>query len=715
MYTTITARVIDQTLQITNIPKLASGGENDVRVEVSFDSLWSGFGKTAIFYRKENQVYHVVMVSDTCLIPREVLTEPGKLYFGILGTSGATVRTTEVVTFNVVQGAITAGVSQPLPDVYKQVLSAQGKNAQDIAVERARLDNLVASGTVGDAELLDVRVGADGTTYASAGAAVRAQIGAVVNAVEAVEGGSIFTGENSRSMGFTWENKRLTEGVPVSSSNRVLTSGVTHVPAGFTVRLLNPDYQYTLHYHDSEGVWSHGGGSWLSVDTVLHEDAYIRIQVRRADDANFSASTFNHSAVLGFYTRLTVTASNLTPDLQAEVHKLQKDRLAFTRGGYIIDTGLVNVYDRAYCLIPEYKVGGRIIFDNTKYALNYFIVNSNNLSETYYTPNVWDVSGEIVTTTADVYPSMSILILVKVMDGSSEVTSEHLEALPLGVEYQENLMREVDVFLFAGQSNMAGRGATSISFPESAPYVAPGIAWEYRAVSDPTCLHAVAEPFGVNEDKVGGINDEGKKTGSMVSAFVNSYYARNGHVPVVGVSAAKGGSSLAQWQPSGVYLSDAVQRFTDCISYLKSNGFTIRHKYALWCQGETDGDSGTTREDYASGFDNLITELSAIGIEKLFMVRIGNCNVSGDPSRYTDMIRWQTEIAQEHVGVVMASTAFAGMKDRGLMKDDFHYYQAGYNEVGAYAGVNAGLYAMTGKEPTMFDPESGALYYSHKN
>jgi len=173
MYTTITARVIDQTLQIINIPKLASGGENYIRVEVSFDSLWSGFGKTAIFYRKENQVYHVVMVNDTCLIPREVLAEPGKLYFGILGASGATVRTTEVVTFNVVQGAITAGVSQPLPDVYKQVLSAYATATAEIAVERARLDNLVAGGTVDDAELLDVRVGADGKTYPSAGAAIR--------------------------------------------------------------------------------------------------------------------------------------------------------------------------------------------------------------------------------------------------------------------------------------------------------------------------------------------------------------------------------------------------------------------------------------------------------------------------------------------------------------------------------------------------------------
>lgn len=188
MYSTIKAKVVDQTLTITSVGKLASGGENEVCVEVVFDSYWSGYGKTAIFYRKENQVYHVVMQNDVCVIPREVMTEPGKLYFGIIGASGSSVRTTEVVALKVEQGAITGlGNLEPLPDVYKQVLSAYASaeasiaketsaRKQEVAVERARIDNLVAGGTVDDAELLDVRVGAHGETYGSAGDAVRGQI-----------------------------------------------------------------------------------------------------------------------------------------------------------------------------------------------------------------------------------------------------------------------------------------------------------------------------------------------------------------------------------------------------------------------------------------------------------------------------------------------------------------------------------------------------------
>ena len=58
----------------------------------------------------------------------------------------------------------------------------QAENA--VKVERARIDNFVSGATAGDEELIDIRVGADGVTYGSAGTAVREQIKPILSQVK---------------------------------------------------------------------------------------------------------------------------------------------------------------------------------------------------------------------------------------------------------------------------------------------------------------------------------------------------------------------------------------------------------------------------------------------------------------------------------------------------------------------------------------------------
>ena len=92
---------------------------------------------------------------------------------------------------------------------------------------------------------------------------------------------------------------------------------------------------------------------------------------------------------------------------------------------------------------------------------------------------------------------------------------------------------KVDLILFAGQSNMLGKGNS-----ELAPIVEYG--YEYRAITAPNNLYQISEPFGLNENLEGGINDSWenmailRKSGGLVSAFANSYYETTG-VPIVGV------------------------------------------------------------------------------------------------------------------------------------------------------------------------------------
>lgn len=94
-------------------------------------------------------------------------------------------------------------------ETYTQNLSQQvNTNTQNIAVNSGRIDtftNLPAGSTAGDAELIDIRVGANGVTYANAGDAVRAQIDLVNDRVDTITNRTLhkYTQENYDVSTFT--------------------------------------------------------------------------------------------------------------------------------------------------------------------------------------------------------------------------------------------------------------------------------------------------------------------------------------------------------------------------------------------------------------------------------------------------------------------------------------------------------------------------------
>lgn len=241
-------------------------------------------------------------------------------------------------------------------------------------------------------------------------------------------------------------------------------------------------------------------------------------------------------------------------------------------------------------------------------------------------------------------------------------------------------MQTVDLILFMGQSNMAGRGTAA-----QAPKVEPGRGYEFRAVSDPSGLYGIEEPFGAAENNPDGVH-EGLKSGSLVSAFVNAYYEET-NTPIVGVSCSKGGSRIREWQPGTAYLTDALNRYRRAVNWLTENGYEIRHRFLAWCQGESDGDDQTPVDEYLKLFTNMFAELQRNGVETCFLIRIGHYR---EDDRYDYLIEFQTEMSGLVPDVVLVSQAFAGL--RGEMKDVFHYKQEAYNQAGTEAGKNAGRY-----------------------
>jgi hypothetical protein len=454
---------------------------------------------------------------------------------------------------------------------------------------------------------------------------------------------------------------------------------------------------------------------------------------------SYTPSSEEEDRIAQIYNELSKMINKQNDNLQSQVNSLKEDvinhsdKVNFITGAYQYSNGFKigapqkggtfdsSITNRCYTII-EANIKNFYINVNKMYQYN--VIVANKVDDKYYVvfnSNIWSQGENFYDNLVSKYKGNSLIVLFRdkndlVINDSmlNEIKNSIIVSLDNSV-YSDRNKRIVDVFMFMGQSNMAGRGITNAEHPEKVPTIMSGAGYEYRAISDDTKLSNIEEPFGKNENVSGAIDDGSDKTGSMVTSFVNAYYSNNGNIPVVAVSASQGGTLSSQWVANSAKLNDAINRLNKTIEFLNKNGYSIRNKYMVWCQGESDADSNYSKDTWTNNFKSMLNGMMSAGIEKCFMVRIGNCNIEGSEDRYKNMISWQTEMAQTNKNVVMVSCDFAGMKNRGLMKDQFHYYQAGYNECGTYAGINTAYYVTSEKEPTMYDTEDGSLYYSHKN
>ena len=190
----ILVAVDEQNLHIIEAPKIAAQGVKENYIICSFDSSWSGFGKTALFYRAENegkldQVYESPIDGDGyALIPHEVTDKDGKICFCVVGVKDDIVYTTEILKYKIVKGLYTAGqeTEPPTPGFYEQILTIAGQ-----------MDDLYNS--------LKLKLTADIENEATARkAADQAEISdrkAAVNAEEKAREDAIRVEENSRIRG----------------------------------------------------------------------------------------------------------------------------------------------------------------------------------------------------------------------------------------------------------------------------------------------------------------------------------------------------------------------------------------------------------------------------------------------------------------------------------------------------------------------------------
>jgi hypothetical protein len=124
----------NQLLTITNREIMASGTVNVDQCTFTFDTVWTGYAKTAVFYqRKMHPFYAVLDSNNTCVIPAGAMANVGTLYMGVFGIKGINTLTSTLEKVEILEGA-TSGIiidEDPSDTVYVAIVAQyQAMNEQ---------------------------------------------------------------------------------------------------------------------------------------------------------------------------------------------------------------------------------------------------------------------------------------------------------------------------------------------------------------------------------------------------------------------------------------------------------------------------------------------------------------------------------------------------------------------------------------------------------
>ena len=270
--------------------------------------------------------------------------------------------------------------------------------------------------------------------------------------------------------------------------------------------------------------------------------------------------------------------------------------------------------------------------------------------------------------------------LVKSINEADEVTAPFVITPP---SVDNAGLITVDLVIFAGQSNMSGVGGNAVD----APTVANGEGYEFRQGKCETGLYSVVEPFGIYAN--GYLSDpDGLRNGTLVSAFMNTYYGRTG-VPVMGVSAARGGTDINFWNQQEVQ-QDLLNKYMSAKAWCASNNVRIRHQYVVWLQGESDAIAGMSGAEYQNKLKSAFAVLNKKGIEQIFIITIGNAG--GFPGAYDVIVNAQEDLCARDPHFTLGTDVLHTLPDV-CTPDTIHYDQKSLNQAGSLCATTCATYS----------------------
>lgn len=233
-------------------------------------------------------------------VPNSLLQDPLRIYAHIGIYEGNTFKVVELVEIPVIPRKRPADYQ--IQDSDEEIYSFKAlENAIANMATKSQVANIVAhnNDTTGNTELVDIRVGADGVTYDSAGAAVREQLEEMdIKAKRAralVEGGTI---AGNQLVGAMWVPGYVGEGGAIAEAGQ---NGEAYTENMIEV---TPSNTYIIQY-----VRNHPGNyGWLAVTEYDADGNYILRNTYDENGGGFSkALTWENNKV--FYFVYTVSAA----------------------------------------------------------------------------------------------------------------------------------------------------------------------------------------------------------------------------------------------------------------------------------------------------------------------------------------------------------------------------------------------------------------------
>jgi hypothetical protein len=210
---------------------------------------------------------------------------------------------------------------------------------QGIYEAHERISNLALTpgGTTGDAELADIRVGADGKSYDNAGDAVRTQVATLGAKIDEVSGQLSSEIEdlsvNLKTMRFDAEYVERyemvqgaidLEGTPNSLTNRVRSKKAIFLPIGTKIKALNSNYMFNVTYYSSETMSKSyclgTPNTWMGEYTT-DKECYVALVIKKADNTDFTPNSIvlNEILTIGESEYIQIQKENISDSVMNEL------------------------------------------------------------------------------------------------------------------------------------------------------------------------------------------------------------------------------------------------------------------------------------------------------------------------------------------------------------------------------------------------------------